>query len=66
VIDALAARETFVVTRNGVAVTERRPIEPARPKFVASAELIALGAAGPRLDLAEFRADLDRIIDQSL
>lgn len=66
VIDAVAAGETFVVTRNGVPVAELRPIEPARRKFVARAQLVALGAAGPHVDLHEFRADLDRIIDQSL
>ncbi len=66
VIDAVAAGESFVVTRNGIPVAELRPIQPARRKFVARAELIALGAAGPHLDLAEFRTDLDRIIDQSL
>jgi len=66
VIDAVAAGETFVVTRNGVPVAELRPIEPARRRFVARAELVALAAAGPHVDLAEFRADLDRIIDQSL
>jgi len=66
VIDAVAAGETFVVTRNGVPVAELRPIEPPRRRFVARAELVALGAAGPHVDLVEFRADLNRVIDQSL
>ncbi len=66
VIDAVAAGETFVVTRNGVPVAELRPIAPPRRKFVARADLVALGAAGPHVDLGEFRTDLDRIVDQSL
>ena len=66
VIDAVAAGEIFVVTRNGVPVAELRPIAPARRRFVAKADLVALGAGGPHVDLGAFRADLDRIIDQSL
>ena len=66
VIDAVAAGETFVVTRNGVPVAELRPIAPPRRRFVGRADLVALGAGGPHVDLGEFRADLDRIVDQSL
>ena len=66
VIDAVAAGETFVVTRNGVPVAELRPIAPLRRRFVARADLVAVGAAGPHVDLGEFRADLDRIVDQSV
>ena len=66
VIDAVAAGETFVVTRNGVPVAELRPIVAPRRKFVAREQLVALGAAGPHVDLGEFRTDLDRIVDQSL
>ena len=66
VIDAVAAGETFVVTRNGVPVAELRPIPPPRRRFVARADLVALGAAGPHIDLGAFRVDLDRIVDESL
>ena len=66
VIDAVAAGESFVVTRNGVPVAELRPIERPRRRFVARKELVALGAAGPHVDLANFKADLDRIVDQDL
>ena len=65
VIDAVAAGETFVVTRNGVPVAELRPIQPQRRRFVAKAELVALAAGGLHVDLAEFRADLDRLVDQT-
>ena len=66
VIDAVVAGETFLVTRNGVPVAELRPIERPRRKFAAREELVALGAAGPHVDLAGFKADLDRIVDQDL
>jgi prevent-host-death family protein len=66
VIDAVAAGETFVVTRNGVPVAELRPIERPRRQFIAREELAALGATGPHVDLAKFRADLDRVVDQDL
>jgi prevent-host-death family protein len=66
VIDAVATGETFVVTRNGVPVAELRPIERPRRKFVAREELAALGAAGPHIDLARFKADLERLVDQDL
>ena len=66
VIDAVAAGQTFVVTRNGVPVAELRPIAPPRRTFVTKSQLAALGAGGPHIDLGAFRADLDRIVDQSL
>lgn len=66
VIDAVVAGETFVVTRHGVPVAELRPISPIRRKLVAKADLLALGAAGPHVDLAAFRSDLDRVVDQRL
>lgn len=66
VIAAVAAGESFVVTRNGVPVAELRPIERVRRSFIPKTELAALAAAGPHLDLAQFRADLDRTIDQHL
>lgn len=66
VIAAVAAGESFVVTRNGVPVAELRPVERTRRSFVSKAELAALAAAGPHVDLAQFRADLDAAIDQHL
>ena len=66
VIQAVAAGESFVVTRNGVPVAELRPIERIRRRFVPKAELMALAAAGPHVDLEQFRADLDRTIEQRL
>jgi prevent-host-death family protein len=66
VIEAVAAGESFVVTRNGVPVAELRPIQPARRTFVPTAELRSLAASGPRIDREGFRADLDRVVDQGL
>ena len=54
------------MTRNGVPVAELRPITSPRRKFVARADLVALGAGGPHVDLGAFKADLDRIVDQRL
>ncbi|HLN05304.1 MAG TPA: type II toxin-antitoxin system prevent-host-death family antitoxin [Acidimicrobiales bacterium] len=66
VIEAVAAGESFVVTRNGIPVAELRPIRTTRRSFVPKAELVTLATAGPHVDLEQFRTDLDRIIDQGL
>ncbi len=66
VIEAVAAGESFVVTRNGVPVAELRPIQQTRRTFVPTAELAELTARGPRIDREQFRKDLDRIVDQGL
>jgi len=66
VIEAVAAGESFVVTRNGVPVAELRPIRLTRRTFVPTAELVALGLVGPPINRERFRADLDRVVDQDL
>lgn len=66
VIKAVAAGESFVVTHNGVPVAELRPIRQTRRTFVPTAELLALVGTGPRIDREQFRADLDRVVDQGL
>jgi len=66
VMEAVAAGESFVVTRNGVPVAELRPIRQTRRTFVPSAELLALATNGPQIDRQRFRADLDRVVDQGL
>ena len=62
----LDAGETFVVTRNGEPVAELRPIRSGRRTFIARDEVAALAAADVRIDHRQFRADLDRLIDQGL
>ena len=66
VIEAVAAGESFVVTRNGVPVAELRPIQRELRTFVPRAELLSLIAGGPRIDWERFRADIDRVVDQGL
>lgn len=66
VIEAVAAGETFVVTRNGEPVAELRPVRAGRRTFVSRAQVGALAAANVRIDRHQFRADLDRAAGQSL
>jgi len=62
----VAAGETFVVTRNGEPVAELRPIRAGRLSFISRDEVAALAVAAVRIDHRQFRADLDRSIDQGL
>jgi len=54
--------ETFVVTRNGVPVGELTPLR--RHRFVAAEAAVAMFRNAPSVDYAEFRADLDAVVDQ--
>lgn len=66
VIAAVAAGESFVITRNGAPVAELRPVTVGRRRFVPKAEVIAAIAGSGHIDPARFRADLDRVVDSSL
>ena len=66
VVDAVAAGETFVVTRNGEPVAELRPIRTTRRTFISRADSAARADPGVRIDRDRFRADLDRVIDPSI
>jgi prevent-host-death family protein len=66
VIAAVAAGETFIVTRNGEPVAELRPLRAGRRTFIAREEVAALATGGVRIDRHQFRADLDHVIDQGL
>ncbi len=66
VIEAVAAGESFVVTRNGEPVAELRPLRAGRRAFISRDEVAALAAADVRIDRHQFRADLDQVIDQGL
>ncbi len=66
IIAAVAAGESFVVTRNGTPVAELRPIQGTRRTFVPKSEIADVTRQGPHLDRAAFRADLDRAVEQSL
>ena len=66
IIAAVAAGESFIVTRNGTPVAELRPVVPGRRVFVSKAALAAVAANGVHLDAASWRTDLDRVVDQDL
>jgi prevent-host-death family protein len=66
ILDAVAAGESFVVTRNGEPVAELRPLVRGRRQFVPKAEIAKLAAEGPHLDATAFRRDLEHAIDQNL
>ena len=66
VIDAVTAGETFIVTRNGEPVAELRPIKVVRRTLITREEVAMLASTAVRIDRHQFRADLDRLIDQSL
>lgn len=66
VIDAVAAGEAFVVTRNGEAVAELRPVRAGRRTFVGRDEIAELARTGVRIDRHRFRRDVDDTIDQRL
>lgn len=54
--------ESFVVTRNGNPVGELRPIH--RRRFVPAEEVLAAFKGVGRIDYKQFRADIDRYVDQ--
>lgn len=66
VIEAVTSGQTFVITRNGEPVAELRPIRAGRRTFVTRDEIVKVAATGLRIDRHQFRADLDRVIDQGL
>ena len=54
--------ESFVVTRNGVAVGELSPVR--RRRFVTTAAAMAAFAMAPHVDYERLRADLDAVASQ--
>jgi antitoxin (DNA-binding transcriptional repressor) of toxin-antitoxin stability system len=54
--------ESFIVTRNGAPVGELRPIR--RRQFVPKAEVLAAFSGVGHIDYKQFRADIDRFVDQ--
>jgi antitoxin (DNA-binding transcriptional repressor) of toxin-antitoxin stability system len=65
-MEAVADGESFIVTRNGTPVAELRPFRSGRRTVVPKAELLGLAATGPHVDLRQFQADLDGVVDQTL
>jgi antitoxin (DNA-binding transcriptional repressor) of toxin-antitoxin stability system len=62
VMRALDAGESFLVTRNGIAVGELTPVR--RRRFVSREAALAAFSHAPPIDGARFRADIDRLADQ--
>ena len=64
IMRALDRGESFIITRNGVAVGELRPLRQRR--FVPIDEVVEMFAGAPHIDYEQFRADVDAILDQSI
>jgi antitoxin (DNA-binding transcriptional repressor) of toxin-antitoxin stability system len=64
VMRALDLGESFVVTRNGVAVGELVPVR--RRRFVAAGTVVAVFAGAPRIDAGRVRREIDAVIDQDI
>ena len=62
IMRALDRGESFVVTRNGVAVGELVPIR--RRRFVPAELMVAAMAGAAPIDQQRFRADVDAFLDQ--
>lgn len=63
IMRALDRGEEFVVTRNGTAVGELRPLR--RRRYVAADAALAAFAGAPRIDADRFRDDIDAALDQN-
>jgi len=63
VVDRVAAGERVIVTRSGKPVAELRPVRSAK---MSAAVLLERWRRLPQVDLAQFRADLDAVIDADL
>lgn len=61
VLREVEAGRTIIVTRNGTPVGELRPIR--RRRFVPRAAVADAAGRAPRIDSAQFRADLDAVVD---
>lgn len=63
IMRALDGGESFVVTRNGVAVGELVPLR--RRRFVAADAVLAAFKGAPRIDAPRMRAEIDAVLDQA-
>jgi antitoxin (DNA-binding transcriptional repressor) of toxin-antitoxin stability system len=62
IMRALDQGEEFVITRNGTAVGELRPLR--RRRFIRKEVLLDLLAGAPHIDYERFRSDVDAFLDQ--
>lgn len=63
IMRAVENGESFVVTRNGTPIADLVPRQTAKRRAVPVDELLSALARGPRIDVEEFYADLDRYVD---
>ena len=61
VLREVEAGRTIIVSRNGTPVGELRPIK--RRRFVPRAAIADAAGKAARIDAAQFRADLDAVVD---
>jgi len=61
VLREVEAGRTIIVSRNGTPVGELRPIK--RRRFVPRAAIADTAGRAARIDAAQFRADLDAVVD---
>jgi prevent-host-death family protein len=63
IMRALDRGQSFIVTRNGVPVAELSPIK--QRQFVTRERIGEIFAEAPEVNQETFRADVDRLVDQS-
>jgi prevent-host-death family protein len=64
ILRAVEAGESFIVTRNGVAAAELRPL---RRRIAVPRDQALRGVAHlPRIDLGRLRSDVDALLDQDV
>jgi len=64
ILRALDGGDDFIVTRKGRPVGELRPIQRQKRTFIPKEEFLALFEGAPHIDYDQFRADIDRYVDQ--
>lgn len=62
IMRALDSGESFIVTRNGVAVGELSPVRPRR--FVTVQTVVDAFTGAPPIEFDRFRSDVDAVLDQ--
>ena len=61
ILREVQAGHVLIVARNGVPIAELRPLPP--KSFVPRAVIADAARRAPRVDLGQFRADLDAVVD---
>ncbi|MDQ2797435.1 MAG: type II toxin-antitoxin system prevent-host-death family antitoxin [Actinomycetota bacterium] len=64
ILRAVESGEDFIVTRNGTALAELRPLR--RRRFVGRAEIMAAAQQLAPIDAVACRADVDAVLDQNI